>query len=100
MKINKIFLGILVLISLNLSVCLVSEWSWSIKVNGPDALRKLVGLPSVAVGDLNPAARNPGLEPLCASFYDVPGGYCSYFAQGVSVSNLTLACNVTEVANK
>ena len=100
MKINKIFLGILVLIIANLLVCLVSEYSWSIKSNSSDSLRKLVGLPSVAVGDLNPAARNPGLEPLCASFYDVPGGYCSYFAQGVSVVNLTLACNITEGAGK
>jgi hypothetical protein len=97
MKTNKFFLLIALLIVTIAATSVVSEWSWSIKSSSPDTLRKMVGLPSLAVGNLNPAARNPGLEVLCASFYDVPGGYCSYFTQGVSAVNLTLACNVTEV---
>jgi hypothetical protein len=57
----------------------------------------MAGLPSLAIGNLNPAARNPGLEVLCTSLYDVPGGYCIYFTQGVPQLNLTLACNITGV---
>jgi len=98
MKTNKFFLLIIFLIiSIGVS-CLLSEWSWATKYDSPDSLRKVVGLPSLAVGNLNPVARNPGLEVLCTSFYDVPGGYCIYFTQGVAPLNLTLACNITEVS--
>jgi hypothetical protein len=75
--------------------CVVSEISWRTKESAPDALRQTVGLPSVAVGNLNPSARNPGLEPLCTGLYDVPGGYCSYFALGVPYINFTMARNFT-----
>ena len=98
MKTNKYFLLISLLIVTIAASCIFSEWSWSIKSSSPDALRRMVGLPSLAIGNLNPAARNPGLEVLCSSFYDVPGGYCSYFTQGVAPLNLTLACNITEVS--
>ena len=97
MKTNKFFLLIVLLIVAIVASSIFSEVSWSIKSSSPDALRKIVGLPSLAVGNLNPAARNPGIEQLCTSFYDVPGGYCIYFTQGVAPLNLTLACNVTEV---
>jgi hypothetical protein len=76
--------------------CLISELSWSDKANNPDSLRQLVGLPSITVGNLNPSARNPGLELLCTSLYDVPGGYCYYFAPGVPMTNITvIAVNIT-----
>jgi hypothetical protein len=98
MKTNRFYLSIALLIVTIAASCIFSELSWSIKANNPDPLRKMIGLPSLAVGNLNPAARNPGLEQLCTSFYDVPGGYCIYFTQGVEPLNLTLACNVTGVS--
>ena len=85
-------IGLTILVLL---VCVASEISWSAKENTPDALRQTVGLPSVAVGNLNPSARNPGLELLCTGLYDVPGGYCSYFALGVPFINFTMAGNFT-----
>jgi len=63
--------------------CAVSEISWSTKENVYDPTRKLVGLPSIAIGNLSPSARVPGLEVLCTGFYDAPGGYCGYFTDGV-----------------
>jgi hypothetical protein len=93
---NKVFLFTVLLIIAILVSCLYSEVSWALKSNRVDPLRKVVGLPSLAVGNLNPAARNPGLEQLCTSFYDMPGGYCIYFTQGIRPLNLILACNVTE----
>ena len=73
----------------------LSEISWSMKENNPDPLRQIVGLPTVAIGNLNPSARNPGLELLCTGLYDVPGGYCNYFALGVPFINFTIAGNFT-----
>ena len=75
--------------------CLISEMSWATKENTRDSLRELVGLPSVAIGNLNPAARNPGLEVLCTGLYDVPGGYCSYFTLGAPFINFTASGNIT-----
>ena len=63
--------------------CFASEISWANKEKAADPTRKLVGLPSIAIGNLSPAARNPGLEILCTGLFDVPGGYCSYFTPGV-----------------
>ena len=71
------------LIALIAVSCAASELSWAQREKSSDALREMVGLPSIAVGNLNPAARNPGLELYCTSFYDTPGGYCSYFTDGV-----------------
>lgn len=93
---NKLFLLISLLIVAIAASCIFSEISWSIKLSSPDELRETVGLPSLAIGNLSPAARNPGLEQLCTSFFDVPGGYCAYYTQGVAPLNLTLACNITE----
>ncbi len=84
-----------VLTTFVLLACVASEISWSTKESAPDVLRQTVGLPSVAVGNLNPSARNPGLELLCTGLYDVPGGYCSYFALGVPFINFTTAGNFT-----
>jgi hypothetical protein len=72
-----------------LASCLISELSWSNRLNAPEPLRQLVGLPSIAVGNLNPAARNPGLEFLCTGLYDIPGGYCYYYSSGVPYVNFT-----------
>ena len=46
-------------------------------------LRSLLGFSSIAIGNLNPAARQPGVEVFCTSIYDVPAGYCIYFTNGV-----------------
>ena len=79
--------------------CALSEISWSIKDNNPDSLRQVIGLPSVAVGNLSPSARNPGVELLCTGLYDVPGGYCNYFTMGVSFINFPMATNFTVINN-
>ncbi len=73
----------------------LSEISWSIKDNRADPLRQAIGLPSVAVGNLSPSARNPGVELLCTGLYDVPGGYCNYFTLGVSFTDFPMANNFT-----
>jgi hypothetical protein len=79
--------------------CVVSEISWSMKENAPDSLRQMVGLSSLAVGNLNPSARNPGVEFLCTGLYDVPGGYCNYFTMGVPFTNFSLPTGFTVVNN-
>jgi hypothetical protein len=79
--------------------CTLSEISWSIKDNKPDLLRQALGLPSVAVGNLSPSARNPGVELLCTGLYDVPGGYCNYFTLGVSFTDFPMATNFTVISN-
>ena len=75
--------------------CLTSEVSWATKGKTSDSLRELVGLPSLSTGNLNPAARNPGLEILCTGLNDAPGGYCNYFALCVSFINYTTVWNIT-----
>ncbi len=95
MKSKTPLLFVAVLTTFVLLACVASEISWSTKESAPDVLRQTVGLPSVAVGNLNPSARNPGLELLCTGLYDVPGGYCSYFALGVPFINFTTAGNFT-----
>jgi hypothetical protein len=67
--------------------CIASELDWLNKESTSDPIREIVGLPSIAVGNLNPAARNPGLEILCTGLYDSPGGYCSYYTNGVPFFN-------------
>ncbi len=80
--------------------CVVSQVSWSVTVNKSDSLRQIIGLPSVAVGNLNPSSRNPALEIICTSLYDSPGGYCYYFTSGVPVSNVTVFANITTDGTK
>ncbi len=93
-KTIAILIGALILL---ISVsCVASELSWADRERSPDALRQAVGLPSNVVGNLNPAARNPGLELFCTSLYDVPGGYCNYFADGVPFINFTYNQNLTK----
>jgi hypothetical protein len=96
---NVLVLTTILLIFVSVS-CLISELSWTNKVDKTDSLRQMVALPSIAIGNLNPSARNPGLEIFCTSLYDVPGGYCYYFTSGVPVINLTIFANITEVGNK
>lgn len=76
--------------------CIASEVFWANKQESYDPTRELVGLPSIAIGNLNPSARNPGLEILCTGLFDVPGGYCSYFTPGVSVV-FPLGANITAI---
>jgi hypothetical protein len=94
-----IIYSIVVLLSFVFVSCALSEISWSIKENNPDPLRQAVGLPSVAVGNLSPAARNPGVELLCTGLYDVPGGYCNYFSMGVPFIYFPMARNFTIIGN-
>ena len=73
----------------------LSEMAWLRRENDSDPLRRLIGLPSLAVGNLSPSARNPGFELLCTGLYDVPGGYCNYFTDGVPFVNYRSGANVT-----
>ena len=84
--------GLLIFVFLS---CAVSEISWA-QGRSSDSLRQLVGLQSFAVGNLNPSARNPGLEFFCTALYDSPGGYCYYFTSGVPSYNLTIYANITK----
>jgi hypothetical protein len=74
--------------------CLLSEYSWSVRENAYDGFRDMLGLSSLAVGNLNPSARNPGLEILCTGLFDDPGGYCYYYSPGVPYVSSTFQ-NVT-----
>ena len=62
MKSKILILAIALLLTFVFVSCIASEISWSMKENNPDSLRYVVGLPSVAVGNLSPSARNPGVE--------------------------------------
>jgi hypothetical protein len=94
-----IFVIALLLLAFVFGSCLVSEISWSTKENTPNSLRQIVGLPSLAVGNLSPSARNPGVELLCTGLYDVPGGYCNYFVMGVPFTNFSMPTDFTVVSS-
>jgi hypothetical protein len=95
MKGKKMALIVGVLIFFIALSCASSELSWANKEATPDTVREAVGLPSIAVGNLNPAARNPGMELFCTGLYDTPGGYCDYFADGVPYINSDINDTVT-----
>jgi hypothetical protein len=96
---NIVFIlaGLLIFVAL---ACTLSEMSWSGISAKPDSLRQLVSLPSLAIGNLNPSARSPGLELFCTSLYDTPGGYCNYFNLGVPPINYKITANITETGSK
>jgi hypothetical protein len=96
MKPRTILITLAALIAIIAVACAASEISWSTKTNSPDALRQTVELPSIAIGNLNPSARNPGLEVLCTGLNDAPGGYCYYFTDGVPYINFTSASITSE----
>ncbi len=97
---TKILPGLLVvLLAFVFFSCASSEISWLKKESEPEPVRQVVGLPSIVVGNLNPSARNPGLELLCTGLYDVPGGYCNYFALGVPFISFPMATNFTVIYN-
>ena len=96
MKPRTLLMVLAALIAVVAVACATSEISWSTKTNSPDALRQTVGLPSIAIGNLNPSARNPGLEVLCTGLYDAPGGYCYYFTDGVPYINFTIVSITSE----
>jgi len=95
MKSRILIFTIVILLTFVVASCVFSEISWSTKENKTDSVRYVVGLPSVAVGNLNPSARNPGVEVLCTGLYDVPGGFCNYFAMGVPYIGFPMATNFT-----
>ncbi len=97
MKGNKILYVIAILLAIVLMSCIASQVSWSIKENSFDSFRETVGLSSLAVGNLNPSARNPGYELFCTGLNDVPGGYCNYFTLGVPSDNFSLPSFTIEV---
>ncbi len=99
MKTRAMVFSTIVLLGFVLGSCALSEISWAVKDSNPDPLRQAVGLPSIALGNLNPSARNPGVELLCTGLYDVPGGYCSYFAPGVPFISFPMASNFTVMQN-
>jgi hypothetical protein len=83
--------GMLIFVFLS---CAVSEIGWS-QESSSDSLQQILGLPSLAVGNLNPSARNPGFEALCVALSDSPGGYCYYFTSGIPPANLKIYTNIT-----
>ena len=95
MKTRTILICVAVLLTVVFTSNVISEMAWRSRETSPDPLRQLIGLPSIAIGNLNPAARNPGLELFCTGLYDVPGGYCSYFTNGVPFINFEFGGNVT-----
>ncbi len=99
MKTKLMIYAIAILLAFVFCSCILSEISWTIKENNSDPLRQLIGLPSVAVGNLSPSARNPGVELLCTGLYDVPGGYCYYFSMGVPYISFKMASNFTVTGN-
>ncbi len=92
-----IILSVAALVMIVAACCAASEISWAKKEKAVDPTRELVGLPSIAVGNLNPAARNPGLEILCTGLYDIPGGYCTYFTSGLPFAGFPQGGNITAV---
>ncbi len=64
--------------------CVQSELSWAARDASPSLERQMTRLPCIAVGNLSTYVRSGGLEFMCTSLYDVPGGYCYYFTTGVS----------------
>lgn len=95
MKPQTLLIVVAGLLTVVFTSCLISETAWRSREHSPDSLRQLLGLPSIAVGNLSPAARNPGLELFCTGLYDTPGGYCSYFTDGVPFINFKFGGNVT-----
>ena len=79
--------------------CLASELSWTYKDQEAETLRGIIGLPSLAIGNLSPAARNPGLEMICTSLFDLPGGYCYYYEIGVPFEDNQYFGNITLKGN-
>jgi len=78
-----------------LILCATSELSWNIKEQTQQPIRTIIGLPSIAIGNLNPTARNPELEIFCTGLYDQPGGYCFYFSTGVPFEDYQYLANIT-----
>jgi len=97
LRARAILLAIAALVTFVSISCFASTVSWADRENAVDPIRELVGLPSIAVGNLSPSARNPGLEILCTGLYDTPGGYCSYFTNGVPFTGFPLGGNITVI---
>ena len=95
MKNRTLGIFVIVLLVLIFLSCVLSEIVWLREETSSDSLRQLLGLHSITVGNMNPAARNPGLELFCTGLYDAPGGYCSYFTNGVPLINSNFVGNVT-----
>jgi len=95
LKARTILILTALLLTAVLALCAINEITWRSRERSQDPLRQVLGLPSVAIGNLSPAARNPGLELLCTGMYDTPGGYCSYFTDGVPFINFKSGGNVT-----
>ena len=80
-----------VLTSVVLTSSIYSELEWNEKAQSDrtNNIRRIVGIPSIAIGTLSTAQRNPMVEMYCTSFYDAPGSYCAYYTTGVAWYNVT-----------
>jgi hypothetical protein len=92
---NQLILIVIIMVVAVLISCTISELSWSLKEQTQEPVLTIIGLPSIAVGNLNPAARNPELEVFCTGLYDQPGGYCYYFSSGVPFEDYMYIANIT-----
>jgi hypothetical protein len=81
----------LLLATFVLSSSFYSEIHWNEKAQSDrtNSIRSIVGFPSIAVGALSIAQRNPLIEMYCTSFYDAPGSHCGYYTTGVAWYNMT-----------
>ena len=95
MNMKIVWLATIVMLVFVSFSCVLNESSWTSKEDSLIPLYQTVGLPSVATGNLNPSARNPGLEIFCTSLYDLLGGYCYYFTPGVPPDNFKVNVNIT-----
>lgn len=83
MKHSRLILLLSALITFVVLSSIQSELSWAARDAAPNLERQAAQLPNIAVGNLSTYIRSGGLEVMCTSLYDVPGGYCFYFTPGV-----------------
>jgi len=92
---KKLTLLVISLLFLVFASYAYSEYYWQKKGNNSTNYLQATGLSSIAIGNLSPISRSPGYELLCTGLYDVPGGYCSYFTEGVPFINYHSGLNIT-----
>jgi hypothetical protein len=95
LKSRNILIILAILLTVVFTSCYFNEIAWRNKENTLDPVRLSLRMSSLAIGNLSPSARNPGLEFFCTGLYDTPGGYCSYFTDGVPFINFRFGGNIT-----
>ncbi len=94
MKNRTLLILVTLLVTLVFTSYAYSEVYWHRRETTTVPIHRLTGLASLAIGNLSPSARSPGYELLCTGLYDAPGGYCSYFTDGVPSLHYRSGLNV------